>query len=1524
MAMAGIPVVQYFATKLRLAKEAGFTGVTQQLLAIWNGLDVEIREHIDEPDEHTSIDRFRRKLEDQERFWREKAARSRVSTFNNAQRWNSNSSPYRTNDRPYSGQRMGQQNYQGERYRSDGPAQARITAPPQRLQITTGPANHSPNQSNRAPPRQTSWTPGRRACSKCGGSHMDWEHNYYQNNPTDKGRPTKAYYLHTLQHGMSDYSPQDVEDCIQAFHAAEADETRGTAERECSDTPRGRSETPDYPPVGGSSWFANYDEPDENGPTYNVAYHHLDSSTNGVNRDLDPGPHGPGETVDHGVAYRHSSSKPYERRGHTDLDPGPHGPGETADPVATRLRSDSARHDRRDLDPGPHGPGETVDLDVICRHLDGSPQRELTLTPKALFLPRKFDLNPPAAPVATGAWQCRNSRCNLTFPSRNKLHRHLRETSHFTDFVEPPKALFSSTIKPKRQPDLGSGFAFRGFRFTEVRIRAAPEAKDHWICADSGCGMSVADEGWFRQTFPEAHIATMPTPVRISGIGSDAHVSNLYSVVPVYVLARRDSKDVLVILEVEVHLVQGLKCHMLVGVDMLAPYQISLDFETSKMNIGSCNASADLRTKSLSSPIHHRKVKVTKRIVVPPYSRRAIPVAFKAFTHDRDINFRPSYSQSTCHLAHAGAFLESVCSNATESVLYHNKTDRPVIVSRNATVGEMADFDVGTECHLLESEVVNEWGEAFMSSAERHAFVFDNFCAATGLHLSAEAFAGIGDRVPMATEEKIADAMGESILDDIGPGEITSSIDDIKFGPDLTPEQLLELKELVKRFRVIWERTDGVVNEPPENWLKIRLKPGADLKSRGVYRLGSKDRAVVDELFDKLTAEGKMSRSKGSNPVGWGVFVVRTGKPGDKGRVVVDTRGLNAAAKDDAYPLPRQEDVMAIIKFMLLMSLLNQVKSYYQRLLDPPARPLTAVVTHRGQEEFNVVLLGFKGSPGHQQRFMDDFLEEFAECVACYIDDMIAESKSFRDHVNLLERLFTKMEGANLALNPKKCFIGFIRIQLLGHVVDRFGIYTLEAKTAAIREMSFPTNLAELEYFLGLTGFCRQFVPFYAVRAGPLRQLAKELTKAIRRPDQRCSVKADTVPVPPPTSEQLESFQQLKEALSSEQFLVHDDAHVPLMMSVDASYEFGFGVTVYQVPAETMEENGLSAAEVCEGKYDRRLERVVMFLSKELSPAETSYWPTELETSASVFAVKKTCHLVEANDFPTIIHTDHVAMKHIAHSTSLKTTSPERANMRLIRASQYLSQFRLDVRYRPGKDNIPADALSRIKRIERKADIFTADADIIPDQDRAEGAHSIIQISAALAKRWAEALKDDRHYRTIYAELREKLAGTDQDRVESYGWTMNMVQGHPLLFVQKGDDGLPACIPYDMAKHVVKAAHDPDHPGIEGTFARIRDHFYMPGLSALVRSYVGTCPECARKRTARHKPYGTLHPITPPVNPFDMLTIDFIVKLPDSSGYDSVLTATDKVSKAVIFSPGKETWTAAEWADVFLKNVVRR
>jgi len=50
-------MLQYFSTKIRLAKEAGFSNVYQQLLAVWNSLDVEIREHIPERSEQVEFER---------------------------------------------------------------------------------------------------------------------------------------------------------------------------------------------------------------------------------------------------------------------------------------------------------------------------------------------------------------------------------------------------------------------------------------------------------------------------------------------------------------------------------------------------------------------------------------------------------------------------------------------------------------------------------------------------------------------------------------------------------------------------------------------------------------------------------------------------------------------------------------------------------------------------------------------------------------------------------------------------------------------------------------------------------------------------------------------------------------------------------------------------------------------------------------------------------------------------------------------------------------------------------------------------------------------------------------------------------------------------------------------------------------------------------------------------------------------------------------------------------------------------
>jgi len=301
MARSGMSVVQYFATKLRLAKEAGFDNVHQQLLAVWNGIDIEIRKHIDEPDETTSIDRFRRRLEDKERLWKEEMTTQRLRAQGNflpTRCWNDEYRPTAPQPRfanvPYSpspsGQILssnrpfipaGQGNYGGNR----PPTQmAGIGPSPQRLQLTAEPSG-TPNPTQaRSPQRPSTWTPGRRACSKCGGQHMDWEHNYYQNNPTTK--PTKAYYLNVLQHEMGDYSPADVAECISAYHAAEEDEPFETPRPSESIPPsprlmeqhadhRPENQNTEFPAIGGSSWFHG----DGGTEVFDVYYHHLVEET---------------------------------------------------------------------------------------------------------------------------------------------------------------------------------------------------------------------------------------------------------------------------------------------------------------------------------------------------------------------------------------------------------------------------------------------------------------------------------------------------------------------------------------------------------------------------------------------------------------------------------------------------------------------------------------------------------------------------------------------------------------------------------------------------------------------------------------------------------------------------------------------------------------------------------------------------------------------------------------------------------------------------------------------------------------------------------------------------------------------------------------------------------------------------------------------------------------------------------------------------------------------------------------------
>ena len=105
--------------------------------------------------------------------------------------------------------------------------------------------------------------------------------------------------------------------------------------------------------------------------------------------------------------------------------------------------------------------------------------------------------------------------------------------------------------------------------------------------------------------------------------------------------------------------------------------------------------------------------------------------------------------------------------------------------------------------------------------------------------------------------------------------------------------------------------------------------------------------------------------------------------------------------------------------------------------------------------------------------------------------------------------------------------------------------------------------------------------------------------------------------------------------------------------------------------------------------------RPVLYLSRSTSPIEKRYYAGELEVACLVWTIRKVRHLID-NAARVIVYTDHDATRGIVSHTHLGSSATDRQNLRLIRASQYLSQFNLEVRHRAGTTNLVADALSRL------------------------------------------------------------------------------------------------------------------------------------------------------------------------------------------------------------------------------------
>ena len=91
-----------------------------------------------------------------------------------------------------------------------------------------------------------------------------------------------------------------------------------------------------------------------------------------------------------------------------------------------------------------------------------------------------------------------------------------------------------------------------------------------------------------------------------------------------------------------------------------------------------------------------------------------------------------------------------------------------------------------------------------------------------------------------------------------------------------------------------------------------------------------------------------------------------------------------------------------------------------------------------------------------------------------------------------------------------------------------------------------------------------------------------------------------------------------------------------------------------------------------------------------------------------------------------------------------------------------------------------------------------------------------------------------------------------------------------------------------------------------------------------VTEYIKGCTECQAKKNQPNHPKPSLFPIPSDTyaTPFTSIAMDFIVKLPLSDSYDTILTITDTFSKASIFIPCNETINAEQTAKLYATYVL--
>jgi hypothetical protein len=685
---------------------------------------------------------------------------------------------------------------------------------------------------------------------------------------------------------------------------------------------------------------------------------------------------------------------------------------------------------------------------------------------------------------------------------------------------------------------------------------------------------------------------------------------------------------------------------------------------------------------------------------------------------------------------------------------------------------------------------------------------------------------------------------------------------------------------------------------------EIPLEPGKQPKFGPIYSLSRDELQVLDEHLKKNLKKGYIRPSE--SPAGYPVMFVK--KKDGTLRLCVDFRQLNSITIKNRYPLPLISELKDRLHKAKYFTKLDLREGYHLVRIKEGEEWKTAFRTRYGHYEYTVMPFGLTNAPATFQALVNSVLREYLDhFVVAYLDDILIYSETLEEHEEHVKKVLRKLAEHQLACKPEKCEFSVQRTGFLGCVISPGRIEMEDGKVTSILEWPEPKNVKELQSFLGLANYYRQFIEGYSKIAEPLTGLTRknliyEWTRKAR-----------------------DAFQKLKEKFSTKPVLAIFDPEKEITLETDAS-DKAMGAILNQ-PDE-------------KGKN-----HPIAFYSRKLRPEELNYDVHDKELLAIVEAFTAWRVYLEGAKYPVQVYTDH---KNLTYFTTTKEL-----NRRQIRWSEKLGSYNFKITYRKGTENARADALSR------RPDYMDGDKPKYPAMLRTDKTGNIefnhVEIAATYRvdkdDEWTNKIRQAQRV-DLWCRRARNLWTGDIDTPSCKCLMIKTNAGDPKDYywhcpAHPDNEDNPSnknthvkeelaqfngliYIPTKLRHELVKEFHSTPmhgHQGIGKTLERLTRSYYFPGMRKIVEKVIAEC-ECAKNKSNRHAPYGLMKSPKTPERAWESIAWDFIVKLPVSTEpmtgtkYDAILVIVDRLTKYAYFIPYKEASTAEDLAYAFLRTVV--